>query len=282
MMKPLILLTLAAIGAAAADPVAVTINGRDYTRAEFEQLMRNIGGNIPAQFNSNRQGFLDMFALTQRFAEEARKLKVHELEPYKSRIAYNEMMQLAQYVLDVKNREAKILPEHQRAYYDKNPNKYSAAKIKVLYLAFTNTALPGAAGGRTEADAQALAARLKAQLSKGADFVKLVREYSDDPDSKSKDGDFPDIKPSDSSLPTNITQAVFALKPGEISEPIRQPNGYYLFRLEQMIQQPFEQVRDDIYIELQKEFLDQWVEGVRKSVQVEVKDESFLQGQAQP
>ena len=49
-----------------------------------------------------------------------------------------------------------------------------------------------------------------------------------------------------------------------------------------MIQQPFEQVRDDIYIELQKEFLDQWVEGVRKSVQVEVKDESFLQGPARP
>lgn len=281
-MKPLILLTLAAIGAAAADPVAVTVNGRDYTRAEFEQLIRNIGGNIPAQFNSNRRGFLEMFALTQRFAEEARKLNVHELEPYKSRVAYNEMMQLAQYVLDVKNREAIIMPEHQRAYYEKNPKKYSAAKIKVLYLAFTNTALPGATGARTEADAKALAAKLKAQVSSGADFVKLVREYSDDPDSKSKDGDFPDIKPSDSSLPTNITQAVFALKPGEISEPIRQPNGYYLFRLEQMIQQPYEQVRDDIFMELQKEYLDKWVDGVRKSVQVEVKDEGFLKGPARP
>lgn len=281
-MKLMILLTLAAAGAIAADPVAVTVNGRDYTRAEFEQMIRYVGGAIPAQFNSNRKAFLEMFALTQRFAEEARKAKVHEIEPYASRLKYAEMMQLAQYVLDVKNREAKILPEDQRAYYEKTKQRYTSARIKVLYLSFVTTPVLGAGAARDEAAAKELAGKLKARIDGGADFVALVREYSDDPDSKSKDGDFPEIKPTDTSLPTNITQAVFALKPGQVSEPIRQPNGYYLFRLESLVEQPFDEVRDDIYIELQKEFLDKWVDSVRASATVEVKDESFLQGPVKP
>lgn len=282
MKKLLILLSFSLTAALAQEPAAVSINGREFTRAEFEQMVRAVGGAIPAQFNANRQGFLEMYGLMQRLAEEAKKARIHELEPYATRLRYNEMTQLATYVLDVKNREAKIMPEDQRAYYEKHKDRYSVAKTKVLYLSFSNTPTIGAGAARSEADTKALAAKIKAQLDQGAGFVDLVRQYSDDADSKSRDGDFPDIKPTDSSLPTAITQAIVQLKPGQVSEPIRQPNGYYLFRLEAFTQQPFEEVRDDIYIALQKEFLDKWVDSVRDSVKIEVRDQNFLSGQAQP
>lgn len=282
MNKVLILLSFSVIAASAQEAPALTLNGRAYTRAEFEEFVRAVGGQIPSQFNSNRQGFLEMFGLMQRLADEAKKANVHESEPYKSRLAYNEMTQLATYVLDVKNREAKIMPEDQRAYYDKYKDRYATAKIKVLYLSFTST--PGLTVGsaRPEADAKALAAKLKAQIDGGADFVALVKQYSDDPDSKARGGDYPDIKPSDTSLPPAITKAVLSLKPGQVSEPVRQPNGYYLFRLESFNVPSFDEVRDTIFMDLQKEKLDAWVDSVRKAVQIEVRDKGFLSGSAQP
>jgi peptidyl-prolyl cis-trans isomerase C len=281
-MKLLIPLIFFATLAAAQDPAAVSINGKTYTRAEFEAMVQNVGGNIPAQFNSNREGFLEMLGLTQRFAEEAKRLKVHEMEPYASRMAYNEMIQLAQYVLDVKSREFRVMPGEQEAYYEKNKQRYATARVKVLYLSFLNTAVLGAGPARNEEETKALVAKIQARLKSGTDFVALVREYSDDADSKAKDGDFSELSASDTSLPVEVTKAIFDLKPGQVTEPIRQANGYYLFRLEEMKTKPFEEVRDDIYMDLQKEALDAWVGGIRETVKVEVKDPSFLQAPAQP
>ncbi len=90
----------------------------------------------------------------------------------------------------------------------------------------------------TEAEAKAKIEDLAKQIQGGADFGKLARDISDDKTSAAKDGDFGVVK-QDSSYPPAIKTAVFALKQGELSAPIRQPNGFYLIRAEEINQQPF-------------------------------------------
>ena len=77
---------------------------------------------------------------------------------------------------------------------------------------------PKAKKSLTEAEAKAKIADLRKKLLSGADFGQVARENSDDKESAAKDGDFPPIKRS-SSYPEDIKNAVFALKPGEISAP---------------------------------------------------------------
>lgn len=258
------------------EPVVATINGKGYTKAEIERMVQSIGGSIPMQFASNRRGFVETLGLTQRLEEEARKMGLDKREPYATQLAYNTMIFLAQSVLNEKNKEAKIFPEQQKAYYEKNKRDYSSAKVKVLYLAFTTSAMPGPATLRSEAEAKELIVKIQGEMKAGASFVEMIRKYSDDADSKAKDGDFPAIKPTDSTLPPDIRRAIFALEPGQVSAPIRQANGYYLFQLVSLETPPFEEVRDQVFMDLQKVELDKWMDVVRSTVKVEFKDETFF------
>ena len=104
----------------------------------------------------------------------------------------------------------------------------------------------------SEAEAKAKAARLLAAIRGGADFVKLVHENSEDETSKARDGDFATVAPSDN-IPDALRAAVFQIKQGETSEPVRQANGFYLLRAEQVTYQPLSQVRDQIFSRIKEE-----------------------------
>ncbi len=110
----------------------------------------------------------------------------------------------------------------------------------------------------------------------GESFVELVKKYSGDADSKAKDGDFPPFNPADERLPAPVKTLVFGLKPGEVSDAVRQANGYYIFRLEKFIVPELDAIRNEVYMAVQREQFDKWMSEVRKSVQVEVKDEKFM------
>ena len=136
----------------------------------------------------------------------------------------------------------KITEEEEQKYYNDNPDKFKEVKVRVIYVAFNPTPGSPPPDGKkllTEAEAQAKIEDLAKQIQGGADFGKLARENSDDPVSAAKDGDFGVIKP-DSAYPQPIKTAVFALKQGEISAPIKQPNGFYLIRAEEVDQQSFQ------------------------------------------
>ena len=105
--------------------------------------------------------------------------------------------------------------------------------------------------------------------------MKLVKEHSEDQASAAKDGDFGTIRRSDN-LPEAIRNAVFALKSGEISEPVRQPNGFYLFRADDVGVRPFTQVRDEIFNEVKNLQFKSWMDQTEKSVVVKYVDEAFF------
>jgi parvulin-like peptidyl-prolyl isomerase len=49
------------------------------------------------------------------------------------------------------------------------------------------------------------------------------------------------------------------MKQGDVSEPLRQANGYYLLRAEQVSYRPFEQVRDEVFGQLRSERATKWM-----------------------
>jgi parvulin-like peptidyl-prolyl isomerase len=66
------------------------------------------------------------------------------------------------------------------------------------------------------------------------------------------------IRPSDN-LPDAFRPVLFSMKQGEVSEPLRQANGYYLLRAEQVSYRPFEQVRDEVFQQLRSDRATQWM-----------------------
>ena len=143
-------------------------------------------------------------------------------------------------------------------------------KVKAIYVAYSDS--PSAAGGKkrlSEAAAKAKAEKLLAQVRAGADFVKLVKENSDDETSREKNGDFATLRFTDN-IPDAFREAIFKLKKGETTEPLKQPNGYYLFRAEEVVVKPLAEVRNEIYNDLKNQRFSEWMAKLNHDTTVEV------------
>ncbi|OGI56843.1 MAG: hypothetical protein A2V58_05850, partial [Candidatus Muproteobacteria bacterium RBG_19FT_COMBO_61_10] len=101
-----------------------------------------------------------------------------------------------------------------------------------------------------DADKKALqkAQALRQQLASGADFAVLAKKSSDDPGSAVKGGDLGFVT-RDGSMVKPFEDALFGLKQGELSQPIRTSFGYHLIRLVELKAQTrkaFGEVRAEI------------------------------------
>jgi parvulin-like peptidyl-prolyl isomerase len=177
-----------------------------------------------------------------------------------------------------------VEPADIAKYYDANKQKYTQVRVKAIYIAFSDEAASSAGKGKkpsTETEAKAKAAKLKAALKNGADFVKLVKENSDDETSREKDGDFATLRSTDN-IPDAFRAAVFALKQGEVSEPLKQPNGFYLLRAEEVTVRPLADVRDEIYNDLKSNRSDEWLRGMDRDAKVQIVNPAFIGTPPQP
>jgi peptidyl-prolyl cis-trans isomerase C len=113
----------------------------------------------------------------------------------------------------------------------------------------------------------------------GEDFAKLAREYSEDPGSKDKGGEYTFPR---GQMETNFESAAFALKPNEISDIITTRYGYHIIKLYEHI--PAQKAAFDKVAPRIKNYLIQqevaqlapdFLAKVRKEANVEILDENL-------
>jgi peptidyl-prolyl cis-trans isomerase C len=74
-----------------------------------------------------------------------------------------------------------------------------------------------------------LAKDLKDRAEKGEDFAKLVKQYSDDPGSKDKGGEYTFAR--DHEMVPEFEAAAFSLKVNQISDPVETKYGFHIIKL---------------------------------------------------
>ena len=177
-------------------------------------LALNSAGSDPAEF-------LTWTYLLKKMSAAAQRQGLGKKSPYVDRLDWTRSQVLMMARIEEKNRESTPDSKEFEALYRDNPHRYGSAKTKLIFIA----AEPGEAS-RAKATMDAILA----QARQGADFVKLVKQYSADRESAAKDGDFAEITP-DSKLPEPIRKTIFTTKPGQLTPVISQPAGLYLFKV---------------------------------------------------
>ncbi len=269
--------------AVAPDSVVLEVAGKKYTAAEIDKLIESLPPQYHQAAKSQPQALNQVF-LIKRLVADAEKAELDKKSPYKEQLEYNRMQVLSQAELFVYGNSIVVTAEDQEKYYKANPDKFKQAKVRVIYLTFSPTPEKAGADGKklpAEAEAKAKIEDLRKQIVAGADFGKLARENSDDKTSAVKDGDFGIMKQS-STYPEPIKAAVFGLKAGEVSQPVRQPNGFYLIRVDEIITQPFQDVSSDIYQTVKQERLNDYIKGLQLQYQVKVENPAYFSPQAAP
>ncbi len=118
-------------------------------------------------------------------------------------------------------------------YYRDHPERFDKKKrVRARHiLVRVDEKAPPAQQEAAKKKIDALAERIK----KGEDFARVASEASEDPGSKSHGGDLGWFGPGVMAPP--FEAAAFALKPGEVSQPVRTAFGWHLIKVEE-VQQP--------------------------------------------
>ena len=138
-----------------------------------------------------------------------------------------------------------------------------------------------------DADAEATAAakkealdrakKLKARVTGGADFAELAKQVSDDPESAKNGGDLG--RPMHRyELVEEFAEVAFALKPGEVSEPVESRFGYHLIQTTRIDppKKSFEEARAEVEKTRELPVTDAEVEKLIERLKHEVKVEKVL------
>lgn len=263
--------------------IATFEDGEKLTMGEFRRIFAILPPDNQQMALRDRRAFLHQFALMRKLTQMAAAQKLNEQSPTKETLAYYNMMVLSQAKINDVVNNSNVEPGEIVKYYDINKDKYKLVRVKTIYISFNNNPAATGVSGRkvlNEELAKAKADKLVADLRAGADFIKAVKEHSDDETSRNRDGDFATLRLSDN-IPDAIKAAVFRLKQGELSDAVRQPNGFYVFRAEEVTIRPLSQAREEIYNTLKQESYTGWLKRTDGETKVVYNSEEFL-GPAAP
>ena len=253
------------------DTVIARVEGQAITAGEIQAMVDALGPQIQQFYAKDPKEFVRQYALQSKLARMAEEQKLDQESPYKQRLRYSRESVLMQSLMDRRMNATPIGDDEIQARYAQSGGGDPQYRTKVLYVAFS----ADGKDGRTEAAAKAKADELRAKAAGGADLVALIKENSEDPTSRDKGGDYPPMRRTDP-LPEPVKKAVFALKPGELTEPIRQANGFYVFRLEGVDAKPLDEVRSQIVNQIRQERFGAWFQEVRKNLDVKFENEELL------
>jgi len=271
------------------DKEVAKLNGKPLTVADVEKLLADIPAQYQMFITREPEKFLPQLMVYEQLKNDAEKDGLDKESPLRQELAYKRLMALAQAEIERFRNTAKITPQQEQEYYEANKTAfYRVVKAKAILVGFMAPAAapaPGAAKPpapsapngvtRTEADARTRIDDLRKQILAGADFGKIAKENSDDKTSAAKDGDYGEIIRT-SPYPEPIKKAIFDLKPGEVSEPIRQPSGFYLIKAADSSFQPIEQVRPQIRSYLMDQELHKHIDAITAQFNVTVEDKAYF------
>ena len=257
------------------DKVVCKIDGKDYTAAQVKQMVDEFPPQVRDAFTKNPTRTLNYIFMLKHLAHQAEFEGLDKKPQFEQDFEFSRLTMLSQAELNNYRNSYTPSPAEEKAYYEKRADNYEEAKVKVIYVSFIANPPKDNPKARTEEAAKAKIEDIRKQWAAGADFGKLAADNSEDKASAAKGGDFGSITRT-SGYPENIKTAVFALKEGDVSEPVRQPNGFYLLKLEKLEKHPFTEVESKIHSQLQQDHFQEWVKSIETRYTVNVEDPQYF------
>jgi peptidyl-prolyl cis-trans isomerase C len=258
-----------ALGAAAAaaqdaskeDKVVATVNGHEIRISEVQMATDDIIGQLPDLPPKLRFPFVVEYLIERHMlAQLAVKEGVADTEEYKRRLALYQAKALRDAYFFQKIRPS-VTDEELKAAYDEEAQKLaSTERVRARHILVA-----------TEKEAESIAAKLKA----GEKFEDLAKQYSLD-GSKDFGGDLGYFTAPE--MVAEFSKATFALKVGEISDPVKTDFGWHIIKLEDRkmgAAQPFDQVKPAIRNVLLRKKVQEVINELRKTAKVEILDEDL-------
>ncbi|HEX8059359.1 MAG TPA: peptidylprolyl isomerase, partial [Cyclobacteriaceae bacterium] len=181
----------------------VAIRDRAVKGEDFGALAKQFSDDPSAKQNQGNLGYFTVMGMVYQFEDGAYKTKVGEIsQPVRTRFGY-----------------------HVIKVTDRRP----ASKVEVSHIFF----------GGTDDRTKNKAFEVYDQLRGGRNWDEVVREYSDDANTKDRGGKLPAIGVGDfPAVPEFEEMALSMQNPGDLSDPFRSQVGWHIIRFEKRLPVP--------------------------------------------
>lgn len=243
------------------DKIIAKVNGYNITTSEVALASDDLRPQlekVPANF---RFAFIVEYLIERHLlAQEAVKAKTIDSEEYTRRLKYYQAKALRDaYFTD--NLATSVTEDAVKAVYDKEAAKVTAEKRARARHILVNS----------EEDAN----KAMARLEKGENFEEVAKQMSLD-GSRDYGGDLGFFTAGE--MVPAFSKAVFALKKGEVSKPVKTDFGWHIIKLEDIQEggaQPFEQVKNPIRLVLLRKAVQDKILELRRVGTIEIVDEDL-------
>ncbi len=241
--------------------VVARVNGHEITVREIEIAADDLGGQLPDIPANMRYPFIVEYLIERHLLAQAAVAEgVADSDEYKQRLAFYQAKALRDAYFAAKLRPL-VTDEEVKAAYDRE-----SAKVKTERRARARLILVA-----TEAVAEAVIDRLE----KGERFEDVARQVSID-GSKDYGGDLGYFTAAE--MVPEFSKAAFALKPGQLSKPVKTNYGWHVIRVEEFKEggpQPYDQVKGPIRSVLLRERVQAKVFELRETGKIELLDDDL-------
>jgi hypothetical protein len=259
-----------------ADPVIATVSGVDIRSKELQEpLMRAFGLDVllyvvqrdlareecrragivvsPGDIAAEREWTIkEMFAKAEPTEDREKLLERYLAQPkpreeMRTVAEFDIVMETNTYLRKIAEKafKAKISDEDVRRQFDLTYGSH----LKTRHIMVSNMT-------------EAMAA--KARLAAGEDFAAVAKQVSRNPQTSREGGALPPFTKADTRFPENFRNVAFALKEGEVSDPVAAQGSYHLIKLDQRVEPKavkFEDVRESVREDLEAKLI---IEGIKE------------------
>lgn len=241
-------------------------------RSLIQQKIRQLGISVSEEEirlaieDVKKQNNLSQEALSKALASQGLSF-----EQYRAQLT--EQLQRLKLMSQEVRARIQVMESDITEYYQSHPGDFTEEeKFHARHIFFR---LPASPSPEELKQAGEKARSVRERLMKGADFVSLARELSEDPGAPADGGDLGTFRAAD--MVPEIASVIAGMSEGEVSEPVRSSAGLHVIRLEKRIPprvRPLDEVRRDIeeivYRRKSEERFSQWASELRRGASIEL------------
>ncbi|MDD9892992.1 MAG: peptidylprolyl isomerase [Gammaproteobacteria bacterium] len=248
--------------AAYAEKVLGTVNGVEITEAQYQYRLASSPPQLQQQEATIRGRLFRDMVLREVLLQESERLNIAKEDEVQKQLAEIRKNVLVRTLVDrITEQASQVSDAELQAYYNANKNQFALPpQIRASHILV-----------ETQAEAEAI---VKA-LNNGADFATLAKDKSIGP-SGTSGGDLGMF--GQGQMVPEFEQAAFALKVGEISQPVETQFGFHVIKVTDHSgskTQSFAEAKEEVRSKLVTEKLDQALIDLESKAKVVINDPSY-------
>ena len=245
------------------------------TRSEFENLADAAGASGMAA----KASFAAFYVQFSLFAREAQKRGIDKDPLFQRKLEMARIQLLGQVLLqDLQAKSRQFAPGELEKFFRENPARFEQCRLLRVYIPNTKfNSLPNGIQQpipETAPEMKLVAQAIYSRARAGEDFEILQKEALDTANLKEEIS--AKLEKMSRGQLRQTHQVVFDLKPGEVSALFdERDEGYYIYKIVSKQIPPFESVKSDVELALEKQRMDTWKKDITEPAKVSLNEQYF-------